>query len=109
MNSRQQNIAQGGGMPGYTGYVSAQYREAQEARAVEEMTLRQQQENQLTRHRVPGYQGYVPQVKAENQFGSTFGNTTRAQREGNIKSGFDCDNSERYRSQAQQVFTSQMQ
>ena len=58
---------------------------------------------------MPGYQGYVPSIKSENVFGSTFGTTTKAQKEGRIKAGFDCDNGERYQSVAQGVYTDQMQ
>ena len=100
---------QGGGMPGYTGYQSAQVREEQEAAQLAETTRRQQEENDRHRNRVPGYQGYVPQIKSENVFGATFGSTTAQQKEGSIKSGFDCDNAERYNSVAQRVYTDQMQ
>ena len=75
MNTRP---APGSGMPGYTGYKSAQIREEQEAAALAETTLRQQQENARHSNKVPGYQGYVPSIKSENVFGSTFGTTTSA-------------------------------
>ena len=96
-------------MPGYTGYRSAQIREEQEATALAETTRRQQEENAKHQNRVPGYQGYVPSIKSENVFGDTFGSTTRQQKQGTIKQGFDCDNGERYRSVAQGVYTEQMQ
>ena len=67
--------------------------------------MRAQQENAKHQSRVPGYQGYVPQIKSENVFGGTFGTTTRQQKCGQIQVGFDCPNKDRYRSQAQLVFT----
>ena len=106
MNNRPNN---GSGMPGYTGYQSAQIREEQENVALQEMTMRRQQEDAMYKNRVPGYQGYVPSIKSENVFGGTFGKTTTQQKEGKIKAGFDCDNSERYRSVVQGVYTEQMQ
>ena len=71
--------------------------------------MRRQQEDAQHKNRVPGYQGYVPSIKSENVFGGTFGKTTTQQKEGKIKAGFDCDNSERYRSVVQGVYTEQMQ
>ena len=65
--------------------------------------------NQAQRNRVPGYQGYVPQIKSENVFGSTFGATTLAQKDGMIQAGFDQGNAEKYRSVAQGTYTQQMQ
>ena len=106
MNNRPTN---GGGMPGYTGYKSAQIREEQENQALQEMTMRRQEEDAQHKNRVPGYQGYVPQIRSENVYGSTFGSTTTQQKEGKIKAGFDCDNSERYRSNVQVTYTEQMQ
>ena len=106
MNNRPQP---GQGMPGYTGYQSAQIREEREATALAETTARQAEENSRHKNRVPGYQGYVPSIKSENAFGETFGSVTRQQKEGRIKAGFDCDNGERYRSVAQGVYTDQMQ
>ena len=105
----QNRPGQGQNMPGYTGYQSAQIREEREATALTETTRRQQEENARHQNRVPGYQGYVPSIKSENVFGDTFGSTTRQQKEGKIKAGFDCDNGERYRSVAQGVYTDQMQ
>ena len=78
-------------LPGYTGYKPAYLQEEQEVANVQSMTLRQQEENSRHRNKVPGYQGFVPQVKAENVYGSTYGSTTRQQKEGQIKAGFDCD------------------
>ena len=106
MNTRP---APGGGMPGYTGYQSAQIREQNEANVLAETTRRQAEENARHSNRVPGYQGYVPSIKSENVFGSTFGTTTKAQKEGTIKRGHDCENGERYKSVAQGVYTDQMQ
>ena len=62
------------------------------------MTLRQQRDNERMRNKVPGYQGFVPQVKSENYFGATFGKSTLAQKDGQIKAGFDCGSDERFRS-----------
>ena len=62
----------------------------------------------MHRNKVPGYQGFIPQVKAENAYGSTYGNTTKQQKDGQIKAGFDCDNKDRFRSQNQNIYTEQM-
>ena len=92
-------------LPGYTGYKPAYIRE--EAEAAQALTLNAQREenNQQQRNRVPGYQGYVPQIRSENVFGSTFGTTTRAQKDGQIEAGMDCDNASKYRSVAQGTYT----
>ena len=71
--------------------------------------MRQKMDNERMRNKVPGYQGYVPQVKSENVFGTTFGKSTLAQKEGQIKAGFDCGAADRYRSVNQGVYTEQMQ
>ncbi len=88
----------GQNLPGYTGHTSAQIYEAREAATIQEMTMRQQKDNERMRNKVPGYQGYVPQVKSENVFGATFGKSTLAQKEGQIKAGFDCASDERFKS-----------
>ena len=81
MNNRP---GQGQGMPGYTGYVSAQINESREQAAVQHMQERQTEENARHVRKVPGYSGFVPQIKSENAFGSTYGSTTQQQREGKI-------------------------
>ena len=102
MNNRPQP---GQGMPGYTGYVSAQISESREQAAVAEMQERAAAENAKTKRNVPGYCGFVPQLKSENVFGNTYGSTTQQQREGKIHGGFDVQGAERFKSVTQGVYT----
>ena len=82
IDMNQKRPQPGQNLPGYTGHTSAQVYEAREASNIEEMTMRQKMDNERMRNKVPGYQGYVPQVKSENVFGTTFGKSTLAQKEG---------------------------
>ena len=97
-------------LPGYTGYKPAYIREEAENAEAAAMQEVRDQNNAAQRNRVPGYQGYVPQIKSENVFGSTFGTTTRAQKDGQVQAGFDYEGGQgRYRSVAQGTYTEQMQ
>ena len=85
-----------GHLPGYTGHIPKNP-------ALEEVG-----QIPVKYSHIPNYQGFIPSVKAENLFGKTYGKITEMSALGSHNIGRDMPPDDKYKSIAQDNFTSQM-
>ena len=85
-----------GHLPGYTGHIPKNP-------ALEEVG-----QAPLKYSHIPNYQGFIPSVKAENLFGKTYGKITEMSALGTHNIGRDMPADDKYKSIAQDNYTSQM-
>lgn len=85
-----------GHLPGYTGHIPKNP-------ALEEVG-----QIPVKYSHIPNYQGFIPSVKAENLFGKTYGKITEMSALGSHNVGRDMPPDDKYKSIAQDNYTSQM-
>lgn len=85
-----------GHLPGYTGHIPKNP-------ALEEVG-----QAPVKYSHIPNYQGFIPSVKAENLFGKTYGKITEMSALGTHNIGRDMPADDKYKSIAQDNYTSQM-
>ena len=85
-----------GHLPGYTGHIPKNP-------ALEEVG-----QIPVKYSHIPNYQGFIPSVKAENLFGKTYGKITEMSALGSHNIGRDMPPDDKFKSIAQDNYTSQM-